>query len=81
MTELPGYSLAFSAPFFREFVLHCPTSAENVLNYLHDNKIYGGIALEKWFPERKNDILIAVTECRTREQLDRLVELLKDMGA
>lgn len=81
LTELPGYSLAFSAPFFREFVLHCPTSAENVLNYLHDHKIYGGIALEKWFPERKNDILIAVTECRTREQLDRLVELLKDMGA
>jgi len=80
LSKIQGFSLAFSAPFFREFVLHCPIDADKVLAYLYEHNIYGGVALEKWFPERKNDILIAVTECRTREQMDRLVELLKNMG-
>jgi len=74
--ELPGYSTANSAPFFKEFVIQTPRPAKEIIQKAVDQAIYAGIDLGTYFPERKNQLLIAVTEKRTKEELDKFVEFL-----
>ena len=72
---VPGLSLAFAGPFFKEFVdpleegsrrASWPRSA--ALGY------HGGIALGRWYPELADGILVAVTEKRTKAEIDGLAE-------
>ena len=74
--ELTGYSTANSAPFFKEFVIQTPFPAKEIIQKAVDQAIYAGIDLGTYFPERKNQLLIAVTEKRTKEELDKFVEFL-----
>jgi glycine dehydrogenase subunit 1 len=67
---------AFPAPFFKEFV-HRPKEAPGrILEKLKARGILGGIDLAKYYPELSGHLLIAVTEKRTREELDQLATLL-----
>ncbi|MEO6725187.1 MAG: glycine dehydrogenase, partial [Blastocatellia bacterium] len=72
-----SYKLRFSSPFFNEFVVSCPKPASEVLAKLQGNHIIGGLALERFFPEMKNEILVCVTETTTKAQIDLLIEALK----
>lgn len=75
ISELPGFSLPYSAPFFSEFVVSGPGDANSLLKNLADQKgIDGGIALSRYDADRSNDFLVCVTEMNTREQIDALVE-------
>jgi glycine dehydrogenase subunit 1 len=74
---LNGYNLRFTSPFFNEFVVSCPKPASEVLAKLQDKHIIGGLSLERFFPEMKNEILICVTETTTKEQIDALAASLK----
>ncbi|MCI0523977.1 MAG: aminomethyl-transferring glycine dehydrogenase subunit GcvPA [Acidobacteria bacterium] len=77
IAALDGYQLRFTAPFFNEFVVSCPKPAREVLDELTDRKIIGGLALDRFFPEMKNEVLVCVTETTTKEEIDALVEALK----
>jgi len=75
ISEIGGFSLPFSAPFFNEFVVRAPTEAASLLRKLaSENGIDGGIALSRYNAERPNDFLVCVTETNTRQQIDALVE-------
>jgi glycine dehydrogenase subunit 1 len=41
-----------------------------------DNKIVGGIDLNRWYPELKNATLWCATEMVTREQIDNAAKTL-----
>ncbi len=71
-----GYRIRFSAPFFNEFVVSCPKPSEEILASLAGQKIIGGLALSRFFPELKNEILVCVTETTTKQEIDSLVEAL-----
>jgi glycine dehydrogenase subunit 1 len=72
IAELPGYSLSFpNASFFKEFTINCPVDANIINDALLKRGILGGL------PLNGNRMLIAVTEQRTREQIDRFIEGLK----
>lgn len=77
IASLSGYKLRFTSPFFNEFVISCPKPASEILSTLRGKKIIGGLALEQFFPEMKNEILVCVTETTTKAQIDALVEALK----
>ena len=77
IATVDGYQIRFSAPYFNEFVVSCPTPAEEVLGKLANGKIVGGLALSRFFPEMKNEILMCVTETTTKQEIDSLVEALK----
>jgi len=77
IAAVAGYRLRFSAPFFNEFVVSCPKPSEEILLKLAGNKIIGGLALSRFFPQMKNEILMCVTETTTKDELDSLVEALK----
>jgi glycine dehydrogenase subunit 1 len=70
LTKIPGVSLPFSAPFFKEFVLKLPTSPERVVRRLLKEQILAGIPLKPYDRSLKDCLLVAVTEKRTREEID-----------
>jgi glycine dehydrogenase subunit 1 len=70
LTEIPGVSLLHpGAPFFKEFALRLPDRADHVLEGLVARGYLGGVP----FPQAGDDVLlVAVTERRTRQQIDGL---------
>lgn len=62
--------------FFREFVVNIPEGAKKAVEKGVKEGYLPGINLGKYRDEWKNHLLISVTEKRTKEELDRLVEIL-----
>lgn len=79
LAEIDGFSIRFAAPFFNEFVLSCPSTATGILDALQSRDIIGGLALSRFFPGMKNEILVCVTETATRRDIDSLVEAVKQV--
>jgi glycine dehydrogenase subunit 1 len=67
---------SFKAPFFKEFVHKPKRSIVQVLPELRQNGIIAGMDLGLSYPELKGNLLISVTEKRTKEDLDLLAEKL-----
>ncbi len=74
---LDGFSLEFDQPFFKEFVVHSDIPVKKVLHSCEKNGILAGIELAPFFPHMENCFLCAVTEKRSRKELDALVDHLK----
>ncbi len=70
LTALPGVELLHpDAPFFKEFALRTPRPAEDVVAALVERGYLAGVP----FPAAGEDVLlVAVTERRTREEIDGL---------
>jgi glycine dehydrogenase subunit 1 len=85
---LPGYRIAFGAPFFHEFAVRTPVEASRIAREGLDEGLLAGIPLDthplgRALPaelEPARLLLVAVTETRTREEIDRLVALLARVG-
>ncbi len=73
LCKIPGVSLAFSLPFFKEFTVRLPVNVSELLTDLLGKNIHGGLDLSRWYPQYKNHLTIAVTENRTREQIDQFI--------
>ncbi len=71
-----GYQRVFDAPFFNEFVVRID-NANNVRSRLLDNGYALGIPLGTYYPELNDCLLIAATECTTKDDVDTLVTLLQ----
>jgi len=76
ISKLPGYSLAFNSPFWQEFVVICPNEIEKVNQDLLQEKIVGGYSLAHSYPELGKGWLLAVTEKRSKKEMDNLVKVL-----
>jgi glycine dehydrogenase subunit 1 len=82
IASINGFELAFKAPFFKEFVIRSKkVPAQTVVREARQAGILAGVSLECWYPELKDCLLIAVTEKRTREEIDALVNVFKKAGA
>lgn len=68
--------LRFSAPTFNEFVITLKRDCAPALQTLFQQGIIGGLPLKRFYPELKNEILISVTERHSREDIDRLAQIL-----
>jgi glycine dehydrogenase subunit 1 len=78
ISECQGYSLRFSGPFFREFVVRCPVSAETVAARARQKGVLAGIPLGRYFGEKfRDDLLVAVTEKRTEEDFRKLCDAFR----
>ncbi|MBU1355621.1 MAG: aminomethyl-transferring glycine dehydrogenase subunit GcvPA [Candidatus Edwardsbacteria bacterium] len=67
---------AFSAPFFKEFVYKTKRPSAQVLTELKQKGILAGLDLGRFFKQLEGHLLISVTEKRTREELDLLIQAL-----
>lgn len=79
IAALPGFELCFEAPFFNEFAVHCPISADEINAHLLEHDILGGYALGEAHPGMENCLLIAVTEMITRDEIDDFVAHLAEV--
>jgi len=70
-----GFSPAFEAPFFHEFAVRCPRPAAEIVADLAAQGILAGYPLGRDTPGLEDCLLIAVTERRTRDEIDRLAEI------
>jgi glycine dehydrogenase subunit 1 len=74
--RVPAVSRRFGAPFFKEFALRLPKAPDRVLRALRKRKILGGVALGQFDRTLRDCLLVAVTENRTRAEIDAYVEAL-----
>jgi glycine dehydrogenase subunit 1 len=81
IAKIPGFSVDQSKPFFLEFVVTCPIPVAEINEYLlEEYDIIGGYDLSRDYADRENQMLVAVTEMNTREQIDMLVEALSEVA-
>jgi glycine dehydrogenase subunit 1 len=78
ISSIPGFELWSGEPFFNEFTVMCPIPVDEINNHLLEHGILGGYDLGKDFHGMEKHMLIAVTELNTREDIDLLVEALKE---
>jgi len=77
--RLGRFELLFKKPFFKEFAVKSKTDSESILDKMIKKKIIIGPDLRIFSEDLKNSFLIAVTENRTKEEIDILAEGLKDV--
>jgi glycine dehydrogenase subunit 1 len=79
--RVPGVARRFDAPFFKEFVLKLPKSPDRVLRGLRKRKLLGGVPLGQFEKGLKDCLLVAVTESRTRAEIDQYAAALSEVVA
>lgn len=65
-------------PIFNEFVIELPKSVLAVNDTLLKKGIIGGLDLERYYPECKNQMLLCATEVKSKEELVRFADALKE---
>ena len=68
------FHLVYDKPFFNEFLVHYDGNMDNLFSTYMMNGILPGIRMSD------GNLLIAVTEKRTKEEIDRFVDLLPLIG-
>ncbi|KMY42756.1 aminomethyl-transferring glycine dehydrogenase subunit GcvPA [Peribacillus loiseleuriae] len=71
-----GFVILNQSPFFNEFVVELPRPVKEVNAKLLEAGIIGGFDLEIDYGH-ENQMLLAVTEQRTKEEIDQFVEVLE----
>jgi glycine dehydrogenase subunit 1 len=73
LAAVPGLSLAFDRPTFKEFVVRFKgQTVDDVIERARQQNIFAGVPLRQWYPQLADCMLVAVTEKRTKEEIDRL---------
>lgn len=67
------FSPVFNKPFFKEFILKGDKNIETLNTKLLESNIIGGYDAALQYPELKDCWLVAVTEKRTKQEIDNLV--------
>jgi len=78
--KLDLYQVVSSGDFFNEFVVQCPKPVDEINQTLLEEGILGGYDLQSDYPEAGNQMLVCVTEMNDRTQIDRLIQVLDEIG-
>jgi glycine dehydrogenase subunit 1 len=73
LAKVPGMKLHFDRPFFKEFTMQVRGDVPVLLVRLLDQGFHAGLHLGRWYPSLADCISIAVTEQRTKAEIDGLV--------
>ncbi len=77
LSEVKGVKPLFEQPFFNEFAITLPVPVAEVNRQLLKQGIIGGYDLGRSYPEFSGAMLLAVTEMRTKEEIDALATALE----
>jgi glycine dehydrogenase subunit 1 len=76
LEALDGVSLLHRRPVAREFAVVLEAPVERVIARCREQGVNPGYALTREYPELGEGLLVAITERRTRAEIDRLAEVL-----
>jgi glycine dehydrogenase subunit 1 len=80
LTSIPGVSLLADAPTLREFALRLPVPAPTVIDRMAEEGFLAGVPVDVEggvVTDGGDGLLVAVTERRTREEIDAFVSALE----
>ncbi len=77
LIQVPGVSLKFRTPFFKEFTLEVKGDVPQVVAKLRDAGYLAGLPLGRWYPQFADGLTVAVTEKRTKAEIDGLAGALR----
>lgn len=85
VNALDGFELAFPAPFFKEFTVRTTHAVDDVLAHCRREGVLAGVPMSRFnLPGVDLDMpdcfIVAVTEKRTRQDIDKLVRVLDGFG-
>lgn len=75
IAAVAGYNKVHEGEFFNEFVTECPVPVEQVMHALEQKGMLGGYPLEN------NRILWCFTELNTKQEIDTLCGVLREVAA
>jgi glycine dehydrogenase subunit 1 len=73
LSQVPGVSRRFDRPFFKEFALKVGGDEPALLKRVQTQGYFAGLAAGRWYPQLADTLTVAVTEKRTRAEIDGLV--------
>lgn len=73
ISKIKGFEQVYNKEFFNEFVTACPVDVDMLMAKLEENDILGGLPVE-------GGILWCVTEMNSKEEIDKLCEILKEVA-
>ncbi|HEY5313679.1 MAG TPA: aminomethyl-transferring glycine dehydrogenase subunit GcvPA [Pirellulales bacterium] len=77
LTAAGRLSPAFERPMFKEFVVRdSQRDVQSLVDEAAEAGFFAGVPLGQWYPELSDCLLIAVTEKRTKSEIDRLASVL-----
>jgi glycine dehydrogenase subunit 1 len=76
LRAVPGVSEIHAQPVLRELAIELEAPVDAVLDACAERGIAAGVPLGPDYPEWPNGLLVAITERRTREQIDALADAL-----
>lgn len=78
LTEIDGVELVHPEPFFKEFAIRTPRSADSLVLDLAAQGFLAGVPISVFHPEITDELLIAVTEKRTKSEMDNFAETVSE---
>jgi glycine dehydrogenase subunit 1 len=76
LAQTAGVGLRFDRPFFKEFAVRLPGAVPKLLSGLLEDGYHAGLHLGRWYPSLDDCATVAVTEKRTRAEIDGLAAAL-----
>ena len=78
LLEIPGVKPLFPQPFFNEFAFQLPVDPERVNRALLQKGFLGGLPLKQWNLQWDKGWLVCITETKSRAEIDRFVQVVKE---
>jgi len=78
LEQIPGIEVKRSSPTFNEFTVFLPCDAMLLVSAMLPKGYVPGFPLGRYYPGMENYMTVAVTEKRTREEILRFSECLKE---
>jgi glycine dehydrogenase subunit 1 len=83
LTKLDGWELKFGGEFFNEFTVKCPCDVTEVVDFCKSRGVLAGVAASGRRMRGlsiENELIVAVTEKRSKHEMDAFVELCKEVS-
>ena len=79
LEKIKGVEVKRSSATFNEFTVCLPTNAMNVIEAMIDKGFAAGFPLGRYYPGMENYMIVAVTEKRTRAEIERYAKCLQEV--
>ncbi|MBN2789303.1 MAG: aminomethyl-transferring glycine dehydrogenase subunit GcvPA [Candidatus Delongbacteria bacterium] len=79
IAKVDGFEIKYKKPFFKEFVVKTKFPVKKLMAQMVEKGIFAGIPLED-FKMNNDEFLVAVTEKRSKEEIDDYVKYLKEVS-
>ena len=80
LAQISGYEILNTKPTYNEFIVKCP-NIDKLIKKCKDENILPPLRLSHYFPDRKDEILICVTELNSKEDIINFIHIAQEVAA